>query len=289
MATTSNLASIKDVIIYAHDELHNKRALSVKDFEDAGSTQQAHTQWTEWVKELKAAVDTYNDVTQAQDTLKAFKAAKIETQKPVDTKEKAIEIVTGKVLSAWRSILKVGTEEKFDKRFFIYDTDLAMVAGFCGLHTTDTAVGRQFSHKAEADFRKQVEMCIGIRLAGNGMLSDATRDLIVAYESAVKKIDANKAALNDSKDNSGKTVAGYESSLKLAIIELEEMTKMYDEVGISAEQKVFLLKNTQAKVDDLTKKVKDAKEAIEDAEKIKNKNEKAYDKAIALLKSAGLK
>lgn len=288
MATTSNLVSIKDAIAWAHDDMMNKRALNVKDFEDLGLTKQAHEQWVAYVSELKEAVDTYNDITQAKDTLKAFKAAKIETEKEVKDKQTAIDIVTGRVWSTWRSVVKEGSENEFNKRFFIYETDLPMIIGFCGLGTINTKKGKQFDHKQEADFRKMVETCIGIRMAGNGMLSDATRDVVLAYESAVKKIDTNKALLADSKDKDGRTIAGLESNLKLTTIKLDEQTKMLDELGIDAEKKATILKSLQTEVDTLTTKVKDAKKAITDNEEIRDKNQKAYDKAIALLKSAGI-
>ena len=286
MATTSNLTGNKEIIGYAHDVLFNKRALSVKDFEDLGSTTQAHAQWVEWVDELKKAVDAYNDVTQAKDAVKAFKAACPDFEGEVD-EQKALDIITGRVFSAWRSVMKAGTEKAFNKNFFIRETDVVMLAGFCGLGTTQTARGPQLTHKSAADFRKRVEMCIGIRMTGNGMLSDETRDLIVAYENAVRTIDRNKALLADSKDTNGKTIAGLETELKLQAAKLDEQNKMLDELGIEDEKKAAILSGLQAKVDELTEKISDAKEAIADAEKIKNDNQKKYDKAIALLKSVG--
>lgn len=286
MATTSNLVSIKSVIAYAHDELKNRRALSVKDFEENGLTAQAHSQWTAYVDELKEAVDNYNDVTQAKDIVKAFKAVRPDVKGNI-TEKKAIDTIEGAVISTWRSVLKEGTENEFNKNFFLRDSDIAMLAGFCGLGTTNTAKGPQFSHKSSADFRKRIEMCIGIRMTGNGMLSDTTRDLIVAYESAVKTIDTNKAALADSKDNDGRTVTGLESSLKLRTIELEEQAKMLDELGIDADKKTVILKGLQAKVDELTTKVSEAKEKIEEAQKVVDNNKESYEKAIALLKSVG--
>lgn len=284
--TTSNLVSIKEAIAWAHDEMHNRRALGKDDFAELGLTENAYNNWVAYVTELRKAVVDYNTVAQAEDAVKAFKSLGIKTKSEPDEK-KALATVEGAVWSAWRAVLKAGTEKDFNKNFFVRKADITMIAGFCGLGKVNTARGPQLGTKALTDFRKNIEMCIGVRMTGNGLLSDEKKDLIVAYEGAIRAIQTNTDALNDSKDSKGKTVLGLVNSLEKEQNDLDNLNAMLDEMGATEEQRNKFTAAQQAKVDALSDSVDKAKKAIADAEKVRDEKKEEYDKTIALLNSVG--
>lgn len=267
---TSNLVSIKAAIAYAHDELHNRKALGKQDFEERGLSEQAFTQWCDYVEELRVVVAEYNKLAQDKDAT-----------------EKAIQTAQGKIWSAWRAVLKEGTESDYNKNFFVRKADATMIANFCGLHAMDTAIGRQFTTKGKTDFRKAVETVIGIRMAGNALLDDEKRDLIAAYEGAVKTIQKNQDALEDSKDKKGKVVAGLRTLASIAEKRVTEEEKFLAELGVKKEVIDKRLETLKYAAEEAKAAVADAQKAIAEAEKTKAEKEKDYNKVIALLKSVG--
>ena len=162
-----------------------------------------------------------------------------------------------------------------------------MIANFCGLHAMDTAVGRQFTTKGKTDFRKAVETVIGIRMAGNALLDDEKRDLIAAYEGAVKTIQKNQDALEDSKDKKGKVVAGLRTLASIAEKRVAEEEKFLAELGVKKEVIDKRLETLKYAAEEAKAAVADAQKAIAEAEKTKAEKEKDYNKVIALLKSVG--
>lgn len=267
---TSNLTSIKAVIAYAHDDLHNKKALTQENFSDKGLSAQQFEQWVAYVEQLRETCVVYN---------------KLAEKKSSSAKE--IQAAEGQVWSAWRAVLKEGTEDEYNKNFFVRKTDATKIANWASLTTIDTAVGRQFANKGKADFRKSIETLIGIRMTGNGVLDDDKRDVITAYESAVKTIQRNKEALEDSKDKSGKPVAGLISLATLAEKNLAEEKAFLEELGVAEDKIAKRLERFEKAVADANAAVADANKEIAKAEKTKAEKEAEYNKTIALLNSVG--
>lgn len=288
MATTSsNLVTIREAIIYGHDEMHNSKALTKDQFLELGLTEQAYNQWVAYVTELRKTVYNYNMVAQAKDAVKAFKSLGL-TVKSELTEQKAIATVEGAVWAAWRDVLKQGTVEDFNRHFFVRKADIAMLCGYCGLTKTNTAKGPKFAPQSVTEFRKRVEMCIGIRMTGDGMLTDEAKDVITAYEKAVAMIQAKKAAIADSKDTNGKVVLGLENGLAYEQGELEKSIATLKDNGITDEKVIEnITAAQQAKVDKLQEELDAAKEALKKAESTKADNEEKYSKTIALLHSIG--
>lgn len=268
--TTSNLVSIKVAIAYAHDELHNKKALSEKDFTEKGLSTMAFQQWEAYVEELRLVVAEYNKL--AQDK---------------DASDKAIQTALGKVWSNWRAVVKEGTEDQFNSNFFIRKADATMIANFAGLYAMDTAVGRQFTTKGKADFRKAVETVIGIRMAGNAVLSDEQRDLIESYEKAVKAIKNYTEALEGKKDKKGTPIIGLRTLVTLAEKDYKKEETFLKKYKASEEETKERLQDLQTKIDNAKADVAEAEKKLKEAEKTKEEKEADYTKAIALLKSVG--
>lgn len=270
MANTSNLATIKAVIAYAHDELHNKRALKEADFNEVGLSGQAFEQWEAYVEDLRKDVCEYNRVAQAQDST-----------------DKAIQTALGRVWSSWRAVLKEGTEGDFNSNFFVRKADATMIANFAGLKAMDTARGKQFTNHGKADFRRNVETVIGIRMAGNALLSDDDRDLIEAYEGALKAIKRNTDALEGTKDKKGNPIPGLRALAVIAENNVKKEEGFCDKYNVSAEEREDRLSSFKARLKDAQDAVKDAEKALKTAEKTKEDKEEDYNSVIALLKSVG--
>lgn len=268
---TSNLVTIKEAIAWAHDEMHNKRALSKKDFEERGLTEQAYDTWVEFNDELLEAASEYNRLAQSSKKVT----------------EKEIQTAIGKVWSAWRNVIKEGTESKFNKNFFIRSADATMIANFCALKAMDTARGQQFTNQKSADFRRKVEIVIGIRMTGNAMLDDDKRDTILAYEGALKTIKNNTDALEDTKDKNGTIIPGLRTLVAIAENNLKKEKAFCEKYKCSDEEVAERTKPLEMRITDAKEAVKDAEKAIADAEKTKASKEKEYNKVIALLKSVG--
>ncbi len=265
--TTSNLATIKAAIVYAHDEMKNSRALGKKDFEKLGLPELELTLWCEYVEELRKAVVAYNKLIH-------------DPEKEPSEKEK--DTAAGKITAIWRLVLKQGTEDSFHKGFFLRRTDTEELALTCGNYYQLTAVGRVPATRNTTDFRKMVETLIGIRLAGNAMLDDATRDLIVGYESAEHTIKSKTKMLDGDTKTRGlrDTVKGQKAELA---IQQDSLKQLGVEEGIID----AYTKTLKKAIEDNEKAIKEAEKAKSDAQKVIDENKKAYDKAIALLKSIG--
>lgn len=269
-ATTSNLATIKDAIVYAHDELHNSRAIGKSEIEACNISEQAVNQWAAYVKELQDASNTYLDMSHDP-----------------DADAKALQVAQGRVWSEWRRVLKKGTEKEFDSRFFIRKDDIIHICGLCGEKFMNTAKGKNLCHTTATDFRKNIETLIGIRLTGNGMLSDEDRDTISIYEKAVASIKRCDEALKGTKDKTGKLIPGLNAQLKSEKATLKENEAVADALELDEEKRERFLAPYQEKVKVLETAVKDTKKALDEAQKTKEKNQGAYDKVMLTLRIAG--
>lgn len=268
--TSSNLNTIKSAIVYAHDTLHNSRAIGKAEVEACNISEQAINQWAEYVEELREASNTYLDL--AHDA---------------DADAKKLQVAQGRVWSEWRRVLKQGTEKDFDSRFFIRKDDLVHICGLCGEKFMKSAKGKQLAHATKSDFRKNIETLIGIRLTGNGILSDDDRDTISNFERAEKQVKTCKEALNGYKDSTGKKVAGLKDQLKAAKATLKENEALADQLEIDEEKREIFLSVYKERVDTLDKAVTDTAKKQDEAEKTVKETQSAYDEVILKLRIAG--
>ncbi|MCR5453191.1 MAG: hypothetical protein K6F00_11245 [Lachnospiraceae bacterium] len=269
MKNKVDLMSLHDMLAYAHDTIKNSRALSKKDFEDKGVSEQVFNQWEAYVEELRLQVVEYNKLAQSS-----------------SASSKAINNALGHVWVAWRLVIKQGTESEYNKNFFIRENDAHMIAEWAGLTAVTTAHGKQWSTASKTNFRRNVETAIGIRMAGNNVLSDDDRDLIQAYESAQKTVTNMTNALND-KIESGKTTPGYRTLLRGAEKALEDMQKLVKTLDVTDESRQKILEKYEFAVTAAKASVTDAEKKIKAAQETIDEKQKNYDKLIATLKSVG--
>lgn len=269
MKNESNLMSLHELIAYAHDTLMNRRALNEADFTDHGLTKQDFDQWTAYVEEVRGEVVKY---------------LKLTSDRKADSKD--IALALGNVWSAWRTVLKQGTESEYNKNFFLRENDAHIIAEWAGLTATLTVRGKVWSTATPTNFRRNVETAIGIRMTGNAMLSDDNRDLIQAYEGAQRTVTNLTAALND-KVEKGKTTAGLRTQAYAAEKALEEMKNLVESLKLDDNARKKLLEKSEFALTEAKKKVTDAEKKIVEAQKIIDAKEKDYNILIAKVHSVG--
>ena len=260
--TQNILPSVKDALIYAHDTLYNSRALSKQDFEEVGLAEQALTQWSAFVEELREVSNAYIDL--AQDP---------------NAKDAAITAAQGKVWAEWRKVLKQGTEKEFSEKMFVRKADVIFISGLCGTKFQKTATAKVLAHQTATDFRRNIETLIGIRMAGNAILSDADRDVITAYEAAVRTVSSRTDALNGYTRGKNK-VQGLNDKLAAQEAVLKKTKASYDKVKMPAEMQEELLKPLTEAIKATNADIKAAKDAIAKAKKTIASNEDSYKKIM---------
>lgn len=269
MKNESNLMQLHDLIALAHNEFGNKKALSKTDFTEHGLSEQVFDQWEAYVEEMRQQVIEYNKLAQSR-----------------DASDQDIANALGHVWAAWRAVLKQGTESEYNKNFFVRENDAHMIAEWAGLTAISTARGKQWTTATKTNFRRNVEIAIGIRMAGNAMLSDDQRDLIQAYEGAKKTVKNMTDALND-KIEKGKTTPGLRTVLRGTEKGLEDMQKLVSTLKVSDEDKKKLLEKYEFAVTQAKAAVTDAEKKLKDAQDTIDEKQMDYDKLIATLKSVG--
>ena len=269
MKNESNLMQLHDLIALAHNEFGNKKALSKTDFTEHGLSEQVFDQWEAYVEEMRQQVIEYNKLAQSR-----------------DASDQDIANALGHVWAAWRAVLKQGPESEYNKNFFVRENDAHMIAEWAGLTAISTARGKQWTTATKTNFRRNVEIAIGIRMAGNAMLSDDQRDLIQAYEGAKKTVKNMTDALND-KIEKGKTTPGLRTVLRGTEKGLEDMQKLVSTLKVSDEDKKKLLEKYEFAVTQAKAAVTDAEKKLKDAQDTIDEKQMDYDKLIATLKSVG--
>lgn len=268
--TTFTLVTIKKALEWAHDE-GNKHVLSKKEFEDLGLSEQSYDQWEAKTDELRLAAAEYNRLAQSATSTKE-QLAKAEDD----------------IWKAWRSVLAEGTEQNFNKNFFMRPYDAHTIGNWAALKAVPTAHGRVWGTQAKADFRRNIETLIGIRMAGNEMLSDDQHNIITSYEKAIASIKRNQEALDDSVQN-GKRKPGLRSQLESAQNRLAAMTSLVESLGdsITKDAAEKILEGAKSAVTEADTAVTTAENAIKEAESKRDKLDSEYKKAIAKIKMLG--
>lgn len=264
-----NLNSIKVALEYAHDDLHNKKALGKDDFDSQGLSEQAFDQWCDYVNGLRDLAIDYIKLTE-----------------DINAEPKQIAKAKSAVFNEWRAVLKKGTEEEFNPGFFIRKEDAEKIGHWACFTTIDTAHGRVAAAQGKAEFRKRIETLIGIRMAGNAMLDDETRDVIVNYESAVKTEKRLMDVLNGY-DKAKDHFDGLTEQLSAKQAILAKMEQQAVKYKMTEEDAADFLKGIKGQIDDLEKAIADTNKSIEEAQKTQKKLKEQYTDLIAKLKMIG--
>lgn len=266
-----NIATIHDVLTYAHDVMHNRKALSKEDFEKCNATEQAFTQWETYVNDLRKVAVEYVNLTEDPEA----------SDQKIDTARRA-------VYAEWRTILEVGAEDAFHPGFFIRKEDAAKIGHWGSFTTIDTAVGRVAANNGKAEFRKRIETLIGIRMAGNKILTDAERELLLKYEGSIRTIDRLTKEI-DGFTRDGKEII---HGLKNDVADLEATVKKHTEqakkYGLSDEDTENFVKFAQTKLDEANAKLADATKTLVAAKKVRDANKVEYDELRGKLRTIGM-
>lgn len=252
-AVNSGLASIKDVIIKAHNE-NNLHAINMEDCDACGVSEQSLTQWKVYVENLRGAVALYFDLSSVK-----------------DSKESDIKKAKGAIFAWWKDVVKQGTEEKFSKNWFVREDDFAWLLA-CIRRNSSTRNGSAYSKKGLTEFRREVERLIGIRMASNSILSDEDAEIIYTYEAAERAIKVNTDRIHGVKDK-----VGFLGQISVMEKKIAEKTDLIKALTNNQEQIDSLLATDNLALADLRKQLKGARKAIEEAEKVISEKKEAYE------------
>lgn len=265
----SNLNSIRDALRYAHNDLHNRKALGKDDFEKLGMTEQAFKQWEAYVDELRDTAVKFVNLTE-----------------DIEATNQQITSAREAVWREWRAVLKVGTEDEFSAGFFIRKEDASRIGHWASFTTIDTAVGRVATNNNRAEFRKRIEILIGIRMAANGMLNDDQREVIASYEGAVKTIDRQNKLLDgygDGKDHVNGLRETLESQQAIEKKRIEQAKKY----NMSEDDAADFLAGIKKSIKDTSDAIESAEKTLKLATQTRDQKKAEYDDLIAKLKTVG--
>lgn len=258
------LNTIKVALIDAHKN-NNSRAISTKDCERLGISEQALNQWV-------ARVGALHEVTKQY----------LEASHKPETTDKKLSDLRGAIYGKWRDILKQGTEKDFCRAFYMRKDDVTHIAGLCGEKFISTAIGKRMGNHTATEFRRNIETFVGVRMVVGGYLEDETATTIIEYEGALKTIKSCVEAIEGVKR--GKVeVPGLRVKVTALNARLAKQEAMADKFKLEGDARTEFLEElkgardrAQESLDDYNKKL-DA--AITKRDNLKEK----YESTIAKL------
>lgn len=245
------------------------RAITKDDAEKSGATEERWTQWKLWVADLRLAACEYGDL--QADRNYADGCA-------------ALKMAENAVWKRWRSILKVGEENLFHPNMFIRRTDVEKITTFASnvCYVYVPGKGKVSARTGENAFRKYVEQFLATRIAGNEILSDADRDVIKGYNSAVSAEKKWNDVLSGYTAGD-KMIMGLYEQKEAAEKKVAEISAALESAGVGAD----VIKNVTAPQTEAMKKIVDDIKTAEKnkatAEKTQAELKEKYDAISALL------
>ena len=231
----------------------------------SGATEERWNQWVMWVSDLRDACQHY---------------AELQADRNTPETGKLIKSAEGKVWAQWRSILKVGEENMFHKNMFIRRSDAEKLTTFAGniTYVYVPGKGKVPAVTGKNNFRKMVETFLAARISGNAMLSDAQRDVIKGYTSAVNTERKTTALLDGEGDEVGlrKTLATKEEAYN-GVVEALKAAKL------PAEQIEVIAAASKAAYEAVKKEVESAEKTVKTAQDTQKELKAQYDEITALL------
>lgn len=245
------------------------RAITKDDAEKSGTTEERWTQWKLWVADLRLAACEYGD---------------LQADRNYSDGCAALRMAENAVWKRWRSILKVGEENLFHPNMFIRRTDVEKITTFASnvCYVYVPGKGKVAARTGENNFRKLVEQFLAVRIAGNSILSDADRDVIKGYNSAVAAEKKFSDILNGYAEGD-KMIMGLYEMRDAAQHKLADITAALENAGVAEE----VIKNVTAPQTDAVNKaladIKAAEKSKAAAEKTQGELKEKYDAISALL------
>ena len=231
----------------------------------SGTTEERWNQWVMWVSDLRDACQHY---------------AELQADRNTPEVGKLMKAAEGKVWAQWRSILKVGEEDLFHKNMFVRRSDAEKLTAFAGniTYVYVPGKGKVPAVTGKNNFRKMVETFLAARISGNAMLSDAQRDVIKGYTSAVNTEKKMTEVLDGKGDEIGlrKTLTIKEETYN-ATVEALKAAKL------SEEQITAIAAPAKAAYDAVKKEVDTAEKAIKNAQDTQKELKEQYEEITGLL------
>ena len=231
----------------------------------SGTTEERWNQWVVWVSDLRDACQHY---------------AELQADRNTPEGGKLMKAAEGKVWAQWRSILKVGEENLFHKNMFVRRSDAEKLTAFAGniTYVYVPGKGKVPAVTGKNNFRKMVETFLAARISGNAMLSDAQRDVIKGYTSAVNTEKKMTALLDGEGEEVGlrKTLAVKEEAYNSVVEALKT-------AGLPAEQIEVISSASKAAYEAVKKEVETAEKAVKNAQDTQKELKEQYEEITGLL------
>ncbi len=254
----SKVCKMRSAIAAAH-QTGNKKAIVLETAIAGGATEEDFQQWIEWVQNLRDVTVDYVVLKHKQSTTEA-----------------ELKLALGRIYPAWRTILKVGEENKLHKNMFIRKDDVSSIVGYAETFITTTK-GTAQTVTSKLVFRKQIEALLGCRMAGNAVLKDADRETLQEYYSAQNTLKNAEKRLNGVTSDKGEHTPGILDTIKATEKNITDGEKMLRDLGINEEEisKNPLLAGYRARLKDLLAQKKQAEDSKKKAnETIKKLSER---------------
>lgn len=221
-STVCNFNSLRPALVAAHNS-DNRKAVD-KDLCTVLDIDNKYlTQWVADVKNLQKTVTEFVDLSWN---------GKFDS----NITEEQIHEAREKIYPCWKELLGCAEKKKDAKQLHVSEFDIDALIKF-SWDFLRTGAGTCTAHVAEKKFRQYVESLIGCIIAGNDMLTDSERDLLVKYNKAKAAIDKAEVAVAelDTKIKSFQLLDGqvadaaFKEYIKKQITALEDEKKALQE------------------------------------------------------------
>ena len=200
-----------------------------------------------------------------------------------------------KIFPEWKEMLKTGEEDLMNRQLHVDPYDIYLIFKY-GTQSTPSNNGSQFGIATTKTFRKGMEYVIGLKMAMNKALTKEEQTLIRDYENAVALRDKKSVFLNGTEKVKGANdlLTSNEAkldALKADIATLDLATKSIETgsdaakyLAIALEGKTAQADSIKAQLNDLRKKIGNAKDCLDKSEKLIKAKEAEYEKLMAKIK-----
>lgn len=249
-----NINEMRDAIVYSHNE-GLRKAIDKKVCSELGIDATYFNAWIADVKKLKDAVDAYIKIKNNP-----------KTPKDADLKKQA-SALRKKIFPIWKELLENGEAAKDKKELHVDTADVESLVGYDEEFVWVEGRGRVHTMQTDQLFRKKVEFLLGCKIAQNDFMDEDKRELVSAYQGALRTIDTSTKRIAEIDKDIAKLAALVES-----LPDVDGVEKVRAALGVQ--------------IKDLKKERTDANNRINTATEIKKKKQHDYDTYCACLELA---
>lgn len=180
---TYNFNAMRVVLAEAHNN-NNTKAITKDMITSNGLNENYFTQWCDESDALLGACEKYIRLHHDY-SVSHTKELKGKVSKAYDA-----------IFPLWKDMLSQGEKAKDVKELVCDEYDVHSLIGYAECFYASIR-GTQLGISTPTQFRKKVEALIGIKMAGNIVLSNEDRDVIAAYQGALKAVASAKTVISD--------------------------------------------------------------------------------------------